>query len=98
MDKKEIIEKIRLVLERHSYVVKAELFGSFVRGNVRPDSDVDLLVVFDNNRPKGFKAYSIYGDLEASLGRKVDIVEEHLLHECVKNTIQNTREMIYERR
>ncbi|MBQ1797713.1 MAG: nucleotidyltransferase domain-containing protein, partial [Prevotella sp.] len=30
-------------------VLKAWLFGSFARGEERPDSDVDLLVEFDKN-------------------------------------------------
>jgi predicted nucleotidyltransferase len=97
MDKKEIITKIRLVLERHRYVVKAEMFGSLVRGDDKPGSDVDLLVVYDKNRPKGFEAFSIYGDLENILGRKVDIVQEHLLHDFMKKNIQDSRELIYER-
>ena len=97
MDKKEIISKIRLVLERHRYVVKAEMFGSLVRGDDKPGSDVDLLVVYDQNRPKGFAAFSIYGDLENILGRKVDIVQEHLLHDFMKKNIQDSRELIYER-
>ncbi|MDR2694987.1 MAG: nucleotidyltransferase domain-containing protein, partial [Deltaproteobacteria bacterium] len=37
---------IRQVLKRHPYVVKAELFGSLVRGDNKPGSDLDLLVVY----------------------------------------------------
>jgi len=97
MNKKEIINQIRQVLGRHRYVVKAELFGSLARGDDKPGSDVDLLVVYDDTRPKGFAAFSIFGDLEKSLGRNVDIVQEHLLHDFVKESIRNSREVIYER-
>jgi len=65
------------------YVVKAELFGSLVRGDDTPDSDVDLLVVYDNSRPKGFRSFAIFDDIETALGRRVDIVQEHLLHDCL---------------
>ena len=98
MDKKTIIQQICQVLERHRYVVKAELFGSLARGDDKPDSDVDLLVVYDETRPKGFNAFSIFGELEEIVGRKVDIVQEHLLHDFVKKNIQDSREIIYERR
>jgi predicted nucleotidyltransferase len=98
MDKKMVIHQIRQVLKRHHYVVKAELFGSLARGDETPDSDVDLLVVYDETRPKGFSAFSIFGELEESIGRKVDIVQEHLLHDFVKKNIQDSREVIYERR
>ncbi len=97
MSKQEVVNKIRKVLQRHRYVVKAELFGSLARGEDRPGSDVDLLVVYDENRPKGFRAFSIYGDLENSLGRKVDLVQEKLMHGFIKENIQEDREVIYER-
>lgn len=96
--KKEIVAILCQVLERHHYVIKAELFGSLARGDYKPDSDVDLLVVYDETRPKGFNAFSIYSDLENAVGRKVDIVQEHLLHDFVKDNIQENREVIYERR
>lgn len=97
MGKQEVIDTIRKVLNRHRYVVKAELFGSLARGEDRPDSDVDLLVVYDENRPKGFRAFSIYGDLEKALGRKVDIVQERLMHGFIRKNIDKDRELIYER-
>lgn len=97
MHKATIIDKIQHVLARHRYVVKAELFGSLVKGTDQPGSDVDLLVVYDSSRPKGFGAFSIFGDLEKSLGRRVDIVQEHLLHDSIRKNIQNARELIYER-
>ena len=98
MSKQEVVTTIRKVLNRHRYVVKAELFGSLARGEDRPGSDVDLLVVYDETRPKGFRAFSIYGDLEEALGRKVDIVQERLMHGFIKENIQEDRELIYERR
>lgn len=98
MSKHDIIRNICQVLERHRYVVKAELFGSVARGDDRPDSDVDLLVVYDESRPHGFRAYTIFGDLEKSLGRNVHIVQENLLYGFVKENIRTDREVIYERR
>ncbi|MGE4505283.1 MAG: nucleotidyltransferase family protein [Desulfovibrionaceae bacterium] len=98
MGKQEVVATIRKVLERHPYVVRAELFGSLARGGDTPGSDVDILVVYDEKRPKGFRALSIQGELERSLGRSVDLVQEKLLYGCVKKTIATDRELIYERR
>jgi predicted nucleotidyltransferase len=98
MGKQEVVETIRGVLTRHPYVVRAELFGYLARGEERPDSDVDLLVVYDQNRPRGFRAYSILGEMERALGRRVDMVQEKLLHDFIRKRIQNERELIYERR
>lgn len=97
MSKSEIVETIKEILARHPYVVRAELFGSLARGEATPDSDVDLVVVYDDTRPKGFRALSIYGELETSLGRNVDLVQEKLMHDFVLKNIKNDRELIYER-
>src|SRR4051812_20885023 len=50
-----------------------DLFGSTVRGNARPDSDVDLLVEFDE--VPGLVGYvRIQHRLQDILGRRVDLV------------------------
>ena len=62
-------------------VLKAWLFGSFARGEEKPDSDVDLLVMFDHSTPIGLFAYArMHRELEERLGRKVDLVEEGTLN------------------
>jgi len=97
MSKQDIIEQIRSVLKAHPYVVRAELFGSLARGEDAPGSDVDLLVVYDETRPKGFRSLRIVTDMEDALGRDVDVVQERLLHDCVRSAIVHEREVIYER-
>jgi len=55
-------------------VGRLALFGSFVRSEVRPESDVDLLVEFAPVR-KSFDAFmSLYDLLEERLGRRVELV------------------------
>jgi hypothetical protein len=55
-------------------VSKIGIFGSFVRGEERPDSDVDVLVTFRNGE-KTFDNYmSCKFYLEDLFGRKVDLV------------------------
>jgi predicted nucleotidyltransferase len=54
------------------------LFGSAVRAEERPDSDVDLLVDMAENR--GFADYlALVEELEALLARRVDVVIERSL-------------------
>ena len=38
-------------------VLRAWLFGSFSRGEERPDSDVDILVALDRSKPIGLKFF-----------------------------------------
>jgi predicted nucleotidyltransferase len=54
------------------------LFGSYVRGENRPDSDVDLIVEFAE--PVGLLRFvKILQELELALGRKVDLIDRRTL-------------------
>lgn len=81
-------------------VLKAWVFGSFARGEERPDSDIDLLVSFDRENAKVglFKYCSIILDLEKILNRKVDLVEEGALLPFAERTANKDKKLIYERR
>lgn len=54
-------------------VSEAYLFGSFARGEQRPDSDIDLRLVCGNTMTFG-ALYELSHELEKELGRKVDLV------------------------
>lgn len=64
------------------------LFGSFVRGEERPDSDVDLLVELDR------RTFDRYMDLklrlEQLLGRPVDLVLADRLKPALRDRILST--------
>lgn len=53
-------------------VQELALFGSTVRNEARPDSDVDVLVVYDE-LPDWITYFSVQPYLEALLGRPVDV-------------------------
>ena len=55
------------------------VFGSFARGEQRDESDLDLLVEFDD-RPVGlFQFIALEDELSDALGVKVDLVEKSAL-------------------
>ena len=54
-------------------VSEAYLFGSFARGEQRPDSDIDLRLVCGNTMTFG-ALYELSHELEKELGGKVDLV------------------------
>jgi hypothetical protein len=59
---------------RDAYSVKSlEIFGSFVRGEASPSSDLDLLVEFDQT-PTLFSFVRLENELSQLLGIKVDLV------------------------
>lgn len=51
----------RIVHEAHPQSVI--LFGSRARGDYRQDSDIDLLVVTEDTRPRALRASALYGAL-----------------------------------
>jgi len=62
------------------------IFGSVLRGEERPDSDVDILVELE----KGRSLLDISGltlDLQQLLGRKVDVLTEKSLHWYIRDRI-----------
>ena len=79
-------------------VLKAWLFGSFARGEETPLSDVDLLVVYNENaRVSLLKHCAIINDLEELLDRSVDLVEEGTLLPFAAESANRDKKLIYER-
>ncbi len=62
------------------------LFGSVVRGEAQPNSDIDLLVDLGEPLSPWFPVGFIR-DLEAVLGHKVDVVTEKSLHYFIRDRI-----------
>lgn len=50
MTRPEIVNRIREVLRQVAPDAQAILYGSEARGNARPDSDIDLLILVDKDR------------------------------------------------
>lgn len=73
-----ILRQRRDELSRDYGIEEIGVFGSFVRGEVTDDSDIDILVVF-NRRVGFFKFLEIEERLGEWLGRKVDLVSKAAL-------------------
>lgn len=66
------IRKLVLPILRKNDVKKAGLFGSYVRGEQKKSSDIDIII----EPPKGigFGFVGIQQELEKALGKKVDLL------------------------
>ncbi len=89
-------ERAIAILEQHQAEIQSlgvkslALFGSVARDQAEPDSDVDLLVEFDENQcPKGFAFFEIEDYFVNLLGRSVDLVEPHLIKLRLQKRILN---------
>ena len=95
MDKKEIKLKITPVLLKYG-VKRAAIFGSVSRGEERPDSDIDIMVLI--SRSIGvYEFMKLKFDLEETLGRKVDLVSERSVNKYIAPYIKKDLTIIYER-
>ena len=80
-------------------VLKAWLFGSYSRGEERPDSDVDMLVAYDaSSEVTLFTIGGIYMGLRKLLGRDIDLVEEGTLRPWAVDSVNKEKKLIYERK
>ena len=84
-DLKNITNKILPVL-KEAGVTKSSLFGSYVRGDYRADSDVDILV----DLPRGNSLLDLVRlekKLEKAIGKKVDLLTYNSVHPLLKDKI-----------
>ncbi len=81
----EFESKILVVLQRHD-VKRASLFGSIVRGEMREDSDIDLLVEFQG-RKSLLDLVGLKLDLEDTIKRRFDVVTYKSLSPLLKDRI-----------
>ena len=80
-------------------ISKAWLFGSYSRGEETKESDVDILVSFEEGTNMSlFKYAYIICQLESLLKLKVDMVEEGTLLSFAKQNINHDKILIYDRK
>ena len=61
---------------RRNHIGSLALFGSVLRDDFRPDSDVDVLIEFEAGQEPGLmELVAMQDELSEILGRKVDLVE-----------------------
>ena len=65
-------EAVAAFCRRH-HVRRLALFGSVLRDDFSPVSDVDVLVEFEPGHVPGLSFFSMEAELSAILGRKVDL-------------------------
>ena len=96
MDKQAIIRTIAEYFKTQP-VLKAWLFGSYSRGEERPDSDVDILVSLDYSQPIGLQFFGMFEDLKDLLGRNIDLVTDRSLASFARETVDRDKILVYER-
>ncbi len=85
----ELLKKNRdeiLRIARKHGVSRLRVFGSVARGDASEDSDVDFLIEVQGPTSPWFPG-GLVADLEALLGRRVDVVETDALREGMRSRV-----------
>ena len=98
---KELIDKDRAAfgaLLAANHVSRLYVFGSSLRDNFRPDSDVDVLVEVDAaDEVAGRMLINIWNGLEDIFQRPVDLLTERSLsNPYLRAEIDRTKKLIYD--
>jgi len=82
---------------RKNHITKMSLFGSALRDELKPGSDIDILVEFDKNHMPGlFDISRMEIELSEVIVRKVDLRTPEDLSRYFRDDVVKTAEVHYE--
>lgn len=93
MNKQEIFEKIIKFLKNEG-AKRISVFGSYVRGEEKRESDIDIIVEF-SERKSLLELVRIERELSEFLGIKVDLLTEQSISPYLIDSIRKEMEVIY---
>jgi hypothetical protein len=81
---------------RRNHIRKLSLFGSVLREDFRPDSDVDVLYEFEPGHTVGFEIVDLEEELSRLFGgRKVDLINAKYLNRHLRDRVLAEAEVQY---
>lgn len=97
LQKRGLKERIRTICEENDILFMA-IFGSFLRGEQKKTSDVDIAIEFDKHKPKSLlDLIHTENELTEAFGRKVDLGLLHSLNPLVAEDVKKEMRVIYEK-
>jgi predicted nucleotidyltransferase len=87
-------ERIAEICRRYQ-VCELAVFGSAARGDLRPDSDVDILVEFFPQAKIGWEFFDLEEELSRLFARKVDLGTKRSLKPWVRTDVMRDARVIY---
>jgi predicted nucleotidyltransferase len=80
---------------RRNHIQRLAFFGSVLRDDFRPESDVDVLVEFEPGTRLGFAFFDIEQELSKMLGRRVDLRTPQELSKYFRDEVLAEAEEVY---
>jgi predicted nucleotidyltransferase len=81
---------------RKHHIRRLSFFGSVLRDDFGPDSDVDVLVEFEPGHVPGLAFFTMESELSGMLGRKVDLNTPQFLSRYFRDEVQAEAKVQYE--
>ena len=81
---------------RRNHIRRLALFGSVLRDDFGPDSDVDVLVEFEPGTRVGLRFFTMEMELSKILGRKVDLNTPGFLSDYFRDRVLAEAEVHYD--
>jgi uncharacterized protein len=88
-------EKIAEFCRRHR-IKRLALFGSVLRDDFTDESDVDVLVEFEEGTQMGFRYFGIQRELAEMLGREVEMLTPASLSPYFREEVLRELEVLYD--
>ena len=88
-------ERIAEFCRRH-HIIRLSLFGSVLRDDFSPESDVDVLVQFDPSHTPAWEFFGMQAELTALFGRRVDLNTPGFLSRYFRDQVQAEAQTLYE--
>jgi predicted nucleotidyltransferase len=81
---------------RRNHIRQLAFFGSVLRDDFTPESDVDVLVEFEPGHVPGLAFISMQDELSDLIGRKVDLNTPACLSPYFRKEVLDEREVLYD--
>ena len=88
-------EKIAAFCRRH-HIESLKLFGSILHDDFGPESDVDVLVEFEEGHTPGWDFFSMQEELAGIIGHKVDLNTPGFLSRYFRDQVMMEAKPVYE--
>lgn len=90
IDKKAVADFCR----RH-HIRRLSLFGSVIRDDFTPTSDVDVLVEFEPGKTPGWEYFALGDELAKIIGRRVDLLTAEELSHYYRDEVVREAQTVY---
>jgi predicted nucleotidyltransferase len=88
-------DEIAAFCHRH-HIRRLALFGSILRDDFKPGSDVDVLVEFEPDHTPGLNFFAMQAELSRVLGRQVDLNTPRFISPYFREQVQEEAAVVYE--